>query len=407
MNTELLVQVSELYYLQEMNQVEIAKLLGVSRPTVSRLLAEAKREGVVEIKVKNLVSINSELSRQLRERLGLKNALIINGNYGYKDALRHSAEAAASFLLGVMEDGDTLGVAWGDAVNFFCEALPERAYTSSLVAQMAGCLCSGSQNEDGFEIAFRVSEKLQCKYSNIPLPLFLDSGMMYDRMTKEPAIRNAIAKAESADIAVTGIGTISARSLLVETNYISSNEMNEMRKKGAAAQPLAQAIDSEGKIVDWEGKKATAAPIESLRNMRWTIGICAGAYKASAALACIRAGYINTLAADEALARGILELIYTKAAGLRVRPAAVNSIKAPPSGGAFIFRISHFFAQLRWISFTISTMGITLTAKAMAMRYSLSSTLVKPKAFATKGTSQTRVVSTREPRAAQVRVLFM
>lgn len=309
MNTELLVQVSELYYLQEMNQVEIAKLLGVSRPTVSRLLAEAKREGVVEIKVKNLVSINSELSRQLRERLGLKNALIINGNYGYKDALRHSAEAAASFLLGVMEDGDTLGVAWGDAVNFFCEALPERAYTSSLVAQMAGCLCSGSQNEDGFEIAFRVSEKLQCKYSNIPLPLFLDSGMMYDRMTKEPAIRNAIAKAESADIAVTGIGTISARSLLVETNYISANEMNEMRKKGAAAQLLAQAIDSEGKIVDWEGKKATAAPIESLRNMRWTIGICAGAYKASASLACIRAGYINTLAADEALARGILELI--------------------------------------------------------------------------------------------------
>ena len=84
MNTELLVQVSELYYLQEMNQVEIAKLLGVSRPTVSRLLAEAKREGVVEIKVKNMVSINSELSKQLRERLGLKNALIINGNYGYK-----------------------------------------------------------------------------------------------------------------------------------------------------------------------------------------------------------------------------------------------------------------------------------------------------------------------------------
>ena len=73
MNTELLVQVSELYYLQEMNQVEIAKLLGVSRPTVSRLLAEAKREGVVEIKVKNMVSINSELSKQLRERLGLKN----------------------------------------------------------------------------------------------------------------------------------------------------------------------------------------------------------------------------------------------------------------------------------------------------------------------------------------------
>lgn len=51
-------------------------------------------------------------------------------------------------------------------------------------------------------------------------------------------------------------------------------------------------------------------------------------------------------------------------------------------------------------------MGMTLTAKHRAMRYSLSSTLVKSKAFAMKGTSQTRVVAIRLPRAAQLRVLF-
>ena len=36
----------------------------------------------------------------------------------------------------------------------------------------------------------------------------------------------------------------------------------------------------------------------------------------------------------------------------------------------------------------------------------MSSTLVKPKALARKGTSQTRVVATRLPRAAQLRVLL-
>ena len=52
-------------------------------------------------------------------------------------------------------------------------------------------------------------------------------------------------------------------------------------------------------------------------------------------------------------------------------------------------------------------MGMTLTAKHRAMRYSLSSTLVKSKALAMNGTSQTRVVAIRLPRAAQLRVLFM
>ena len=36
----------------------------------------------------------------------------------------------------------------------------------------------------------------------------------------------------------------------------------------------------------------------------------------------------------------------------------------------------------------------------------MSSTLVKPKALARKGTSQTRVVASRLPRAAQLRVLL-
>ena len=47
--TDLLVRVAELYYEQGLNQNEVAKLLNVSRPTVSRLLDEAKEAGVVEI----------------------------------------------------------------------------------------------------------------------------------------------------------------------------------------------------------------------------------------------------------------------------------------------------------------------------------------------------------------------
>ncbi|MFR1150587.1 MAG: MarR family transcriptional regulator [Butyricicoccus sp.] len=47
--TDLLVRISELYYQQNLSQQDISKITGISRPTISRLLDEAKETGVVEI----------------------------------------------------------------------------------------------------------------------------------------------------------------------------------------------------------------------------------------------------------------------------------------------------------------------------------------------------------------------
>ena len=46
----LLVHVAQLYYQQNLNQSEISKIVGLSRPTVSRMLEEAREVGIVEIR---------------------------------------------------------------------------------------------------------------------------------------------------------------------------------------------------------------------------------------------------------------------------------------------------------------------------------------------------------------------
>ncbi len=47
----LILTAAYLYYVEDRSQEEIANLLGVSRSTVSRLLAEARQNGVVRIEV--------------------------------------------------------------------------------------------------------------------------------------------------------------------------------------------------------------------------------------------------------------------------------------------------------------------------------------------------------------------
>src|ERR1700704_4987754 len=73
---ELLRWVAELYYLQQQGQAEIATLIGVSVSKVSRLLAEARQQGIVSIHVAASRAGESKLERALSQRLGLQQVFV-------------------------------------------------------------------------------------------------------------------------------------------------------------------------------------------------------------------------------------------------------------------------------------------------------------------------------------------
>ena len=67
-----LVRVSRLYYELGETQEAIAALVGVTRPQVSRLLKEARAQGVVEIRIVDAAAVESPVGEALRERFGLR-----------------------------------------------------------------------------------------------------------------------------------------------------------------------------------------------------------------------------------------------------------------------------------------------------------------------------------------------
>ena len=46
-----LITAAQMYYEENMTQAEIAKSMGISRPSVSNLLNKARREGIVKIEI--------------------------------------------------------------------------------------------------------------------------------------------------------------------------------------------------------------------------------------------------------------------------------------------------------------------------------------------------------------------
>ena len=63
-----LAHVARRYYLEDQKQSDIARELGISRPMVSRLLAEARELGVVEIRIHDPECREDSLLERLRSR---------------------------------------------------------------------------------------------------------------------------------------------------------------------------------------------------------------------------------------------------------------------------------------------------------------------------------------------------
>ena len=72
----LMVRVCDLYYNQGISQQQIAKDLNLSRPTVSRVLALAREQGIVKISISNVDAVEHwELERKLEKKYGLQKVI--------------------------------------------------------------------------------------------------------------------------------------------------------------------------------------------------------------------------------------------------------------------------------------------------------------------------------------------
>ena len=71
-----IIKVVEMHYKQGLSQQEIGKKLNVSRTTISRTLAQARREGYVQIKINYPEGSAINLEGMLEEKFQLKEVVI-------------------------------------------------------------------------------------------------------------------------------------------------------------------------------------------------------------------------------------------------------------------------------------------------------------------------------------------
>lgn len=93
-----IIKVVEMHYKQGLSQQEIGKKLNVSRTTISRTLAQARREGYVQIKINYPEGSAINLEGMLEEKFQLKEVVIASAQ-NEKELKEEVAFYASDYLL--------------------------------------------------------------------------------------------------------------------------------------------------------------------------------------------------------------------------------------------------------------------------------------------------------------------
>lgn len=306
-----LLAAARLYYQQDRSQAEIAATLGTSRSNVSRMLTEAQRQGIVEIRINDPEGRVHELEDELRTAFGLSEVRVAHTRnvpgLRMEDAV---GTQAARLLLDELKDSMTVAMSWGHALQSMVYATTaEHEHHRVTLVQLVGGLSSISNEISGQELVRELAVRLGAEYRFLHAPATLESSTSRDALLGEPSITDALDDAKGADIAFVGVGTPThgSSSAILDSLNLSDSERDDFWGREPVGDVAARYYNAQGApIRGGVDDRVLGISLEDLLEIPNVVGVASGRAKAPGVLGALRGRIIDSLVCDEALARSVL-----------------------------------------------------------------------------------------------------
>lgn len=298
---DLLYRAARMYYLEDANQAEVAEALGTSRPTVSRLLAEARAQGIVHIEVREpQPDRTAELGQRLTERLGLTRSWVTPAVGDRVGSVLAPAVGQALAAAG-LRSGDALLVSSGATVHGVAQheltPLP-----GVVVAPVVG----GTDEPEEYYQTNEITRQVAARVGGVPQFLYapaMPGPDLHAILTSDPTTRRVTDLWPRARAAVLGIGAPPS----TRTSLPSVLPGGSSRLATAVGDICSRPYDAEGEPLEFPGSdRLVAMRLEDLRRIPAAIGVAVGGVKVAGILAAVRAGYVTQLVTDEPTAAALL-----------------------------------------------------------------------------------------------------
>ncbi len=299
-----LAAVAAMYYEENLTQSEIAKRIGVSRPMVSKLLADAKELGVVTITIRQAVNPHQMLASQLAERYALQQVIVVKGERAAADTNASIARAAFD-LMTSFPAPHRIGMGWGSMAGKMADYVESCDSIEPLQGELVpliGGIKASFRSYHPNELVRILADKTGLNAAYLYMPAIFDSSEERLLFENTEAFRAIHAKWSRLTTAILNL-----------SNYPSSPDIatagrfdSRLALERAAGYFLAHYYDEKGSFIEPKRDIAMQISVEQLRATPNVIAMCNCLVQPESLAGALHTGVIDHLVLGDELAVSLL-----------------------------------------------------------------------------------------------------
>lgn len=301
------IDAAKLYYVSGLSQAEVAQRLGVSRPTVSKLLQHARDEGFVMISLHDPREGEDAVVNALSTTYGLESVRVVRPASADKaDVLSALGSAGADMVEDLVRDGMSIGLSWGNTMNSVAEHLRNQDREAVTVVQLKGGHSHTRLNTNDLSTLTRFARAFNAEMLTLPLPVIFDSATTKKLVEADRHVATVMHSGANADMAVFTVGDVHRESLLLNLGYLSEEEIESLMAS-AVGDVCSRFFDAYGRIADERiDARTVGITLEALRSRPIRVMIAGGKEKVEAIRGALSMGMATHLVIDHATATRVV-----------------------------------------------------------------------------------------------------
>ncbi len=303
-----LQKIARLYYIEDLNQRQIADKLNISMASVSRGLARAKELGIVKISIADAPDSFHDLEVRIEQRYGIKECVVTPAFERQENTYRAFASALAEILPRVVHRNALIGVSWGETLKALGEELQGVESLRCDVVPVIGAMGTIETGVYPNSIARSFAERLGGSSYLVNAPAVLDSEETAERLVRDSTFEQVHDLWQRIDCAILGASSLDEETSVYRGGIFSSDELESLRRAGAVAATNFLFLNREGTVQDHPlSGRIVCLPENHMRRIPNVIVAAGGPGKSTAMAATLRSGLAHILITDATTAAELVD----------------------------------------------------------------------------------------------------
>lgn len=234
---EMRVRAAWLYYVEGLTQQATAKLLKINRVQVTRLLAEARKRGEVDIRINASISSIIEVERAVEHAFGIAKVIIAPMASEELDPTKAIASIAGQFISNYVQSDMKIGVGWGRTLYSTLPHIRGSDLEKIRVISLLGGI-SQAKRFNPAEFAWQFTELFNGEGYLVPAPALVDSAETKHALLEHCGINQIFELADDLDVAFLSAGGIEGITTSYRLGHVSEAERQSLIAAGAVGDLL-------------------------------------------------------------------------------------------------------------------------------------------------------------------------